>query len=147
MEIVRANIHHVPAVARLFDLYRQFYECEPDPDLARKFIAERIENNESVIFVALEDSLAKGFVQLYPSFCSVEAVSIFILYDLYVDRDSRKSGIGEKLMNRASGHARQAGALRLDLLTAFDNFAGQHLYEKLGYFKTNEDFIAYSLTL
>jgi ribosomal protein S18 acetylase RimI-like enzyme len=147
MDIIRASTPHVPEVSRLFDLYRQFYECESDIELARNFISRRIKNSESVIFIALEDSIAKGFVQLYPSFCSVDAVSIFILYDLYVDQVCRKAGIGKKLMCRASEHARQAGAARLDLLTATDNFAGQHLYEKLGYIKTNEDFIAYSLAL
>jgi len=33
------------------------------------------------------------------------------------------------------------------LLTAHSNKPGQHLYEKLGYIKVNEDFYAYSLYL
>jgi ribosomal protein S18 acetylase RimI-like enzyme len=40
---------------------------------------------------------------------------------------------------------KQSGAARIDLLTAKDNKAGQHLYEKLGYNKVNEDFFTYSL--
>ena len=97
------------------------------------------------IFVALGGNGASGFVQLYASFCSVEAVKIYILYDLFVDADRRKSGLGEKLMNRATAWAQENGAARLDLLTAHSNLAGQHLYEKLGYKKVNEDFFAYSL--
>jgi len=145
MEIVKAGREHIAEVSRLFDLYRQFYECEPDLELATKFITARIERGESDIFVAIDGNRASGFVQLYPSFCSVEAVKIYILYDLYVDADMRKSGLGEKLMNRATEWAQENGAARLDLLTAHDNFAGQHLYEKLGYKKVNEDFYAYSL--
>jgi ribosomal protein S18 acetylase RimI-like enzyme len=106
MEIVRANRTHISEVARLFDLYRQFYECDANFNLAKEFISERLENDESVMFLATEGNLAKGFVQLYPSFCSVEAVIIFILYDLYVDSDARKSGIGEALMNRAAEFAK-----------------------------------------
>ena len=147
MQITRANSNHIADVSRLFDLYRQFYECEPDINLATTFISERIENNESVIFVAIEAESVKGFVQLYPSFCSVDAIRIFILYDLFVEQGKRNTGIGEALMNTASDYARQAGAARVDLLTAFDNHAGQHLYEKLGYKKTNEDFYAYSLAI
>ena len=147
MDIVRAKTAHILEVSRLFDLYRQFYDCEPDLELATRFINERIRTNESVIFVAMEQNTATGFVQLYSSFCSVDAIRIFILYDLYVDQSMRKTGIGEALMNRASEHARQAGARRVDLLTAFDNHAGQHLYEKLGYKKTNENFHAYSLSI
>jgi len=145
VEIVKANREHIDEVSRLFDLYRQFYECTPDLELATRFITERIEREESDIFVALNGDKASGFVQLYPSFCSVDAVKIYILYDLYVDANKRKLGLGEKLMNVATEWARSNGAARLDLLTAHDNLIGQHLYEKLGYKRDLEDFYAYSL--
>lgn len=145
MEISKATREHVPEVARLFDLYRQFYACEPDLPLATRYITDRIERGESDIFVATEGASASGFVQLYPSFCSVEAIRIYILYDLYVDVHRRRAGIGERLMNAATAWATSSGAARLDLLTAHDNVAGQRLYEKLGYRKANEGFQAYSL--
>ena len=55
------------------------------------FIADRIEREESDIFVALDGDTAGGFVQLYPSFCSVDAAKIYILYDLYVDASVRNA--------------------------------------------------------
>jgi ribosomal protein S18 acetylase RimI-like enzyme len=145
MNIVRASQKHISEVARLFDLYRQFYGCESNLTLATEFIVDRMNKGESEIFLASEDGNAKGFVQLYPSFCSVDAVKIFILYDLYVDKGARNLGIGEDLMNKAKEFVKQSGAARIDLLTAKDNKAGQHLYEKLGYNKVNEDFFTYSL--
>ena len=147
MEIVKAGREHIAEVARLFNLYRQFYECEADLALATRFIGERIERNESDIFAAVDGDTASGFVQLYSSFCSVEAAKIYILYDLYVDASARKSGLGEKLMNAATEFAKEQGAVRLDLLTEDNNLAGQHLYEKLGYKRTNEEFYAYSLSV
>ena len=147
MDIVRAKKEHISEVSSLFDLYRQFYECDADISLATQFITERVINDESVIFLARENNTAIGFVQLYPSYCSVDAVKIFILYDLYVDKNYRNSGVGKQLMNKASEFAKGAGASRLDLLTAFSNKAGQHLYEKLGYKIANDDFHAYSLEL
>ena len=148
MQITRAEEQHIPEVARLFDLYRQFYECDPDYTLAEQFISERIRNSESVIFVAVDDDgTAAGFTQLYPSFCSVEAVKILILYDLYVDAPYRKLGVGRQLMNRATDHAGETGAARLDLLTHETNKPGQALYESLGYRRANSDFYAYSLDL
>lgn len=147
MEILRANESHLQEISRLFDLYRQFYHCEPDLDLATKFIRDRISKAESVIFVAPAKDRLKGFVQLYPSFCSVDAIKIFILYDLYVDERDRKSGIGESLMNKATEFSKAEGASRIDLLTAFDNKPGQRLYEKLGYKRDLEDFYAYSLII
>ena len=147
MQIIEATAEHVPGVARLFDLYRQFYRCEADLELATRFISERIEKAESTIFIAVDGDSIVGFTQLYPSFCSVDAVRIYILYDLYVDAAGRNSGTGAKLMNRASEFARAQGAARIDLLTAHDNMPGQHLYEKLGYRRVLDDFYAYSLQL
>ncbi len=145
MKILEASQEHIPEVARLFDLYRQFYQCEPDFEQARNFISERIQNGESTIFIAEDNDLVKGFVQMYPSFCSVDAVKIYILYDLYVDASGRNSGIGAMLMKKASEYAEEQGASRIDLMTAFSNKPGQHLYEKLGYKKVLEDFYSYSL--
>ena len=147
MNIEQAGTEDVEGVARLFDLYRQFYSCAPDPDTARRFIGDRLAWGESTIFVARNDDGIVGFVQLYTSFCSVDAIKIMILYDLFVDPDVRGSGIGEALMNRATGFARAEGAGRLDLLTDKDNLRAQGLYEKLGYARTLEDFYAYSLTV
>ena len=149
MEILAANESHVSEIGRLFDLYRQFYECEPDLALATRYIGERLANGESVIFVAAEagsDRLV-GFTQLYATFCSVQAVKIYVLYDLYVDAEARNKGVGALLMNRARAFAEEQGAKRIDLLTGKDNFPGQHLYEKLGYERANEEFFAYSLAL
>ena len=145
MNIQYASLNHIDEISRLFDLYRQYYQCEPDPSLARAFIKSRIENNESDIFVALDGDKAGGFVQLYPSFCSIDAGRIYILHDLYVDSDQRKKGIGRSLMERSTAWAKENGAVRLDLLTEHSNKAGQHLYESLGYKKMLEDYYAYSL--
>ena len=147
MKIVRANESHIQEISRLFDLYRQFYRCEANIDLATQFISDRFNNGESAIFVAQAKDRLKGFVQMYPSFCSVDAIKIFILYDLYVDEDDRQSGIGELLMKKATEFAKAEGASRIDLLTAFDNRSAQHLYEKLGYKRDLEDFYAYSLKI
>ncbi len=147
MKIVKANQEHILELSRLFDLYRQFYGCGPDLSLANRFINDRMNNSESEIFLAVDGSNVIGFTQLYPSFCSVDAVKIFILYDLYVDECARNLGAGEALMNKATEFAKQSGSARIDLLTAKDNKAGQNLYEKLGYNKVNEEFFAYSLNL
>ena len=148
MKIKQAELSEVSTVAELFDLYRQFYECDSDPILSRNFIAARLENNESVIFLAIDErNKARGFVQLYPSFCSIDAGKILILHDLFVDATLRNQGVGKLLMERASEYARETGAIRLDLLTAKANHPGQALYEKIGYEKTLEDFFAYSQKL
>lgn len=147
MDIKQAELPHLIPIARLFDLYRQYYSCDPNLTLATSFIKDRIENGDSDIFIAVDSEQVCGFVQLYPSFCSVQAAKIYILHDLYVDADFRQSGAGKMLMNRATQWAKENGAARLDLLTEKDNNAAQRLYEKLGYKKVLEDYFAYSLDL
>jgi ribosomal protein S18 acetylase RimI-like enzyme len=140
----RATAADTGEVARLFDLYRQFYEQPADPALARRFIGERFDRDESVIFVAGRDGTLVGFTQLYPTFCSVAAAPIFVLYDLFVAQEARRGGIARALMHAAAEHAKQAGAVRLELATARTNRAGQALYESLGW-KRDDAFHHYSL--
>jgi len=66
MDILEATSDNISEIAKLFDLYRQFYGCKPDIELAKKYIAERILNRESTIFIANDNGTIKGFVQMYP---------------------------------------------------------------------------------
>ena len=146
MKTKRADETDIDSVAGLFDHYRQFYQCKPDITLAKKFISERLSNQESTIFIAIDDaSITRGFVQLYPSFCSIDAGKILILHDLFVDASARKQGVGKMLMDKATEYARENNVVRIDLLTDKTNYPGQALYEKLGYQKTLEEYFAYSL--
>ena len=134
----------LPAVARLFDSYRQFYEQAPDLALAQRFMTERFERKESVVLVAqgtVGDLV--GFCQLYPSFCSVEAAPIYTLYDLFVSPAARRSGAGRALLLAAEARAKANGKTRMDLTTAKTNLQAQALYESLGW-QRDEVFFAYS---
>ena len=132
------------AVASLFDQYRQFYEQAPDAALALQFITERFANKESVLLVAQDASGALvGFCQLYPSFCSVEAKPIYVLYDLFVAPTARKTGAGRALLLAAEARARMDGKARMDLTTAKTNHTAQALYASLGWVR-DEVFFAYN---
>ncbi len=147
MLILRAGENHMDELARLFNLYRIFYQEKSNYQKAYNYIRARMEKDESVIYVASnEDDQLSGFVQLYPSFCSVALIPIMILYDLYVDQNYRSKGIGRALMNQASKHAKDNGFKRLELSTAITNVIGQSLYESLNY-ERDEDFYHYALEL
>ena len=146
-KIVQATFKHQDEISRLFNLYRIFYKEEDNPEGTHQFIKERLENSDSTIFVSInDDESLNGFVQLYPSFCSVSMIPILILYDLFVDPEMRASGIGRNLMNKAKDYARENDFKRLELSTAKDNIIGQSLYESLGYEADNE-FFHYSLEI
>jgi ribosomal protein S18 acetylase RimI-like enzyme len=142
--IRQASIVDLNQLAQLFDLYRQFYKQTLNVELAKTFIEERIKNQESVIFVAENsDKNLIGFCQIYPSFCSVAAAKIGVLYDLFVDPNTRKTGAGSMLMLAAHNYAAQNGMVRLDLTTAKNNHVAQSLYESLGWVR-DEVFYAYN---
>ena len=148
IEIKRAQPEHVGAVAVLFDRYRQFYDQPPDLPACTDYIRDRLANSESVIFTAFDRGAGKavGFTQLYPTFCSVAAARIFVLYDLFVAAQARRNGVGGMLMRAAECHAREAGAARINLETHHTNLKAQRLYESLNYRKDHE-FYGYALEL
>lgn len=144
ISIKLAHFNDAAKIAPLFDAYRQFYDQIPNEELALNFLTSRLKNNESVILMAENaDQQTVGFCQLYPSFCSVIAAPIYVLYDLFVDHKIRQLGVGKLLMQAAHQHALINGFARLDLTTAKDNFAAQALYESLGWTK-DEIFYSYS---
>jgi ribosomal protein S18 acetylase RimI-like enzyme len=140
----QAEARDLDAVAALFDAYRQFYEMPADLALARRYLDERFQRQESVILVAENaDGDIVGFTQLYPAFCSVLADRTFVLYDLFVTPSARGTGAGRALMEAAETYARANGAARLELQTAKTNVVGQSLYESCGW-KRDELFHNYA---
>jgi ribosomal protein S18 acetylase RimI-like enzyme len=148
--IIKAEPHHLDLVAPLFDAYRVFYNQPSDLTGARTFIQAGLENQDSVIFLALDESQGRnmgiGFVQLYPTLSSVSMRHIWVLNDLYVAPAARQHGVGRALMEQARQWAVETGAKRLSLATAIDNTVAQSLYESLGY-QRDKKFYYYSLEL
>jgi ribosomal protein S18 acetylase RimI-like enzyme len=147
LDVFRAGPAQVERIAPLFDAYRRFYGLAPDPDLARRYLAARLERGESVVLLAQRtDGEAVGFVQLYPTFSSLRAAPVFVLHDLFVVPGARRHGVARQLMEAAVATAREAGAVALSLQTARTNMAAQRLYESLGW-KRDEEFVEYGLAL
>jgi ribosomal protein S18 acetylase RimI-like enzyme len=143
----QATVFDLDLVVPLFDAYRQFYRKPADIELARRFLLERFQHNQSVIFVAVaEDGAAAGFTQLYPSFSSASAARIYILNDLFVAPEFRRHGVGAQLLEEAARFARAAGAVRLTLSTEVTNTTAQALYESCGWMRQT-DFYVYNLVL
>jgi ribosomal protein S18 acetylase RimI-like enzyme len=140
--IERAALHDLEALLPLFVAYRRFYGRADDPR-ARDFLAERLQREESVVFIAWRGTDAIGFTQLYPSFASVSLGRMFVLYDLFVAPTARRCGAAAALLRRAVGYAAEQGAVELMLQTATDNFAAQRLYEREGWVR-DEEFYVYN---
>jgi len=146
MEVFRATINDLDGISNLFNLYRIFYKQDSDLEGAKRYIKERIESNESVIFVVKDKDTYVGFTQLYPTFSSISMKRAWILNDLYVEAEARKRGVGEMLLQKAKDYALATGANGISLSTAPDNLSAQSLYEKNGY-ERDTQFYHYELSL
>ncbi|WP_066051801.1 GNAT family N-acetyltransferase [Robertmurraya korlensis] len=138
MNIIQADLASLEQIIPLFNAYRVFYEQTSDLEGARLFIHERLENQESVIFLAREGETAVGFTQLYPTFSSVGMKRGYILNDLYVDATYRKKGIGRALIEEVFQFCKDRNTRFVQLETAPDNVQAKALYENLGMKLSNE---------
>jgi ribosomal protein S18 acetylase RimI-like enzyme len=138
MNIIQADLASLEQIIPLFNAYRVFYEQTSDLEGARLFIHDRLENQESVIFLAIEGEMAVGFTQLYPAFSSVGMKKGYILNDLYVDVTYRKKGIGRALIEEVFQFCKERNARFVQLETAPDNVQAKALYENLGMQLSNE---------
>ncbi|MGM9957523.1 MAG: GNAT family N-acetyltransferase [Peribacillus sp.] len=145
MVIQKATLNELHSLSELFDLYRVFYEQPSNFKGAKEFLRERLVNEESVVFIALDEDDSLGFVQLYPSFSSISMQRSWILNDLFVKESARRKGVGEKLLQAAITFAEETGANGVSLETGKENVNAQRLYERFGFVKESNYFYHFSI--
>lgn len=132
MNIQRVTTSHISQVAPLFDAYRQFYKQSSNVKDAHQFLEERVQNDQSIIFMATQEGEPAGFVQLYPTFSSISLKRAYILNDLFVHEAFRKHGVGRALIEEAYAFSVSQDAAHIRLQTAQDNHNAQRLYKEMG---------------
>jgi len=138
MNIREAKNSDITQLSRLFDGYRVFYRKDSDVNGAAKFLIDRLENNDSKIFVCqTSDGQLAGFVQLYPLFSSTRMKKAWLLNDLFVNPEYRGKGVSIKLIERAKKLVIDSEAYGMFLETEKTNHIGNNLYPKTG-FELNE---------
>ena len=131
--IRRAGPQDLDALAVLFDAYRRFYGQAADIPRARDWLRTRMRVGESVVLIAERNGAAAGLTQLYPMFSSVRTARTWILNDLFVADDARRSGVARALLDAAAQFARDDGAAGISLETTRDNAAARALYRAAGW--------------
>ena len=144
LAVRRAYLVDLAALVPLFDGYRQFYQQPADLAGAEAFLRERLERDQSVVFLAFAGAQAVGFTQLFPTFTSAGMARVYVLNDLFVTPAVRGRGAGRALLQAAADWAFAEAAVRLSLSTAHDNLAAQRLYEASGWVR-DEVFRTYTL--
>lgn len=144
--IRQATLDDLKSIVPLFNDYRVFYHQKSDKEAASQFLFDKFVNLASVIFIAVNDEgRVLGFTQLYPSFSSVSLKKLWILNDLFIDRNERGKGLGTQLLNKAKEFAINSKARGIILETDYDNYGAQRLYERHGYKKDSNQVFHYYL--
>lgn len=134
-----------PALGRLgADLVAEHYEFDrkrflaPRPDMPQlygNFLGSQMSQADRFVLVAEEEKAVVGYV-----FGGMEASDYMVLrgpagalYDLVVDPDRRRQGIGGKLMDAALARLAELGAPRVVLFTAEKNSPARRLFERSGF--------------
>ena len=144
--VARALAADAQTLLPLFEAYRAFYKKPADREGALRFLQARLAREEAVVFLARSPSAALGFTLLYPLFSSTRLGSLWLLNDLYVREEARRTGIGGALLAEARSFAKSTGAIGVTLSTALENMTAQKLYEESGYSRDTK-FRRYDLTL
>ena len=85
MKIFKAEQWNLEVLAPLFEASRLANGMSENPDRTLTFLTNRIRFNESMFFVAVnESSQAIGFVQLYPRLSSLQLQRYWQLTDIFV---------------------------------------------------------------
>lgn len=144
MKIRQANFKDISKLTELFDLYRQFYGQQSNTPAASRYLLDRMEHGQSIVFLAEDTNTGNfvGFTQLYPVFSSISMQRSYILNDLYVKSENRKQGIAKLLINEAKSFTKTFGGKGLELSTSMHNNEARSLYEKEGFVQETE-FLSY----
>ena len=209
VEVVRAELKHVPILLPLFDQYRSFFAQPSELDQLEEFLRERITKGQTAIFIALPlhpadagksgapaaaaaggrgggapvpddpamsaheqqlassmvtshsvsagvahtnthggaartnapgrlPSYALGFVQLVPSWSTVQLARTWDVADLFVAPAARNKGVASLLLTHAKKFGVDTHATSLNIYTAVHNTHMQRMFSRLELHKQPE---------
>jgi GNAT superfamily N-acetyltransferase len=137
----QAVLADVDKLTVLFDQYRQFQGKPAELAACRAFLHDRFSHGESVVFLGMHGEKPVGFAQLYPSFSSTALARVFILNDLFVVNEGRRTGVASALLKAVEDYAWSFGACRVSLNVAQVNVSAQDLYQASAWVRDSEFFM------
>lgn len=135
MNIKRCDINDLELLIPLFDDYRQHFKQSSEPELIQEFLAQRIESDDVIIYLAHTNNDIHGFVLLYPSYSSIGLSKIWILNDFYLRSGNQKRLMAKQLLDQLVADCKEAGAIRIEVTTRKENHKLHNLYKEYGFEK------------
>ena len=131
--IKKVGLEDLDTAAALFNNYRVFYRQADDYEKCKKFIQERLDNDQSNIFIVYVGENAVGFVELYKLYHYIKLKKQWLVSDLFVLHDYRGKGLSVALIDRSKQWCEETGACGLMLETEKTNDIGNKLYPRCGF--------------
>ncbi|MGR6980577.1 GNAT family N-acetyltransferase [Testudinibacter sp. P27/CKL/0425] len=101
MRIFKAELWNLELILPLFEQYRREQGMGENPERSLAFLANRIRFSESIVFIAVNDQQAVGFVQLYPRLSSLRLQRYWQLTDLFVSQIPNQQEIQRELLRKS----------------------------------------------
>jgi ribosomal protein S18 acetylase RimI-like enzyme len=150
MIIRRARPADLENLVGLMERYLAFYKRRSSRARIRGFMARQLQGVPITIWVATRQVGRRrqmhGFVQVYPTQSTLRLGRAWILNDLFVAEEARRTGAARALMLRVIREAARERVACIELATAKSNVRARRLYESLG-FNSDRAFLAYAFPL
>jgi GNAT superfamily N-acetyltransferase len=135
MTVLRLTAAHpgLAEAAALFEGYRQHYGANPAPEAVEAWMRDQIVADRMRVFVAVPGERVRAFCTVAVVPASLTLRTVWLVRDLYVDPDARRTGLARGLLDHVADAARAEGAHRLSLQTEPTNTRALDLYAKAGF--------------
>jgi ribosomal protein S18 acetylase RimI-like enzyme len=128
--------HELLVAARLLaDFNREYGDPAPDPEWLADHLGTLVAGGDTVVLTVAEPlgGVIVGVAVLRLRTMVWAAGTEAYLAELYVAPAFRGRGIGTAFLDANIEHARERGAVYIDLNTSEDDLAARHVYEKRGF--------------
>jgi GNAT superfamily N-acetyltransferase len=119
--------------AQLLDEYRQHYGANPAPEAVERWMHEQVTGERMRVYAAGPGDHVLGVCTVAVVPATLTLRTVWLLRDLYVDPDARRTGVARALLASVADAARSEGAHRLSLQTEATNTRALDLYAKAGF--------------
>ncbi len=135
MQITPATADDIPQLCGLLALlFTQEADFQPDATKQSAGLRQIIEHPQRGLILVMRDGATViGMVNLLFTISTACGGKVALLEDMVVHPDKRDAGLGRKLLGAALETAKQAGCLRITLLTDRANDGAIRFYQKQGF--------------
>ncbi len=135
LEIIRATENDLASILRLIREFAEFEDLLEFLEVTEEKLEDAMFGERGFIngLLAYDDEEPIAYVLFYPAFLSFRGQRSVYLEDIFITKDYRKSGIGERMVREVARIGKeQLGAVRMDFQVLDWNKPAINFYKKHG---------------